>query len=118
QWTLLRARHDLIPNAVDEALRLEAPVRAFTRVAAHDHRIQDATIGAGDRILIIYGSGNRDERRYDEPDHFDITRDAKDHLGFGHGVHRCAGAYLAELEMEALLRAMVGRVTHIEVGEP
>ena len=53
-----------------------------------------------------------------EPDRFDVTRDAKDHLGFGHGVHRCAGSYLAELEMQALLQAMAARVRRIEIGEP
>ena len=118
QWARLRANHELIPGAVDEALRLEAPVRAFTRLAVKDYSVDGTTIAAGDRVLILYASGNRNERRYAEPDRFDVTRDAKDHLAFGHGVHRCAGAYLAELEMEALLRAMVVRVAHIEVGEP
>ena len=118
QWDLVRGNHELIPRAVDEALRLEPPVRAFSRVATEDYDVDGTTIPAGDRVLVLYASANRDERRYADPDRFDVTRDAKDHLGFGHGVHRCAGGYLAELEMQSLLRAMAARVRHIEVGEP
>ena len=118
QWQLLRSNHELIPGAVDEALRRNAPVRAFTRFAREDYEVDGSVIPAGERVLVLFGSGNRDERRYPDPDRFDITRDAKDHLGFGLGVHRCAGAFLAELEMESLLAAMVRRVERIEVGEP
>jgi cytochrome P450 len=119
QWERVRASPDeLIPRAVDEALRFEAPIRAFTRRAVEDYDVEGTRIAAGDRVLIIFASANRDERRYTDPDHFDVTRDARDHLSFGYGVHRCAGAYLAELEMQSLLRAMVTRVRQIEVGEP
>lgn len=116
QWDLVRAHADLVPRAVDEALRHETPVRAFSRLAAADHDVDGTTIPAGDRVLVVFGSANRDERRYPDPDRFDVTRDAKDHVGFGHGVHRCAGAFLAQLEMQSLLRAMASRVRRIEVG--
>lgn len=118
QWNLVRNDPALVPRAIHEALRLESPVRAFTRVAVEEYAVDGTVIPAGDRVLIMYAAANRDERRYPEPDRFDVTRDAKDHLGFGHGVHRCAGSYLAELEMESLLRAMAARVRRIEVGEP
>ncbi len=118
QWQLVRTNHELIPCAIDEALRLEAPVRAFSRLAVEDYDADGMTIPAGDRVLVIYASACRDERHYAGPDRFDVMRDAKDHLAFGTGVHRCAGAYLALLEMQALLRAMVTRVRHIEVSEP
>jgi len=118
QWELVRANHELIPRAVHEALRIGSPVRAFSRFAVADHDADGTMIGAGERVLILYASGNRDERRYADPDRFDVTRDAKDHLGFGQGVHRCAGGYLAQLELESLLRAMVARVGHIEVADP
>lgn len=118
QWELVRARPDLVPRAVDEALRFEAPVRAFSRLAAADHHVDGTTIPGGSRVLVLFASANRDERRYADPDRFDVTRDAKDHVGFGHGVHRCAGAFLAQLEMQSLLRAMAARVSRIEVGEP
>lgn len=118
QWDLVRRDPSWIPRAIQEALRLESPIRAFSRFAAQDYDAGGTVIPAGDRVLILYGSANRDERRYPDPDRFDITRDAKDHVAFGHGVHRCAGSYLAELEMESLLRAMAARVARIEIGEP
>jgi cytochrome P450 len=118
QWSLVRSHPQHIPGAVDEALRFEAPVRAFTRAAAVDYDVDGTRITAADRVLVLFGSANRDERHYADPDRFDVTRNAKDHFGFGHGVHRCAGAYLAQLEMHALLRAMVTRVERIEIGEP
>jgi cytochrome P450 len=118
QWERVRADPALIPRAIHEALRLESPVRAFSRLAIADYDVDGTVIPAGDRVLVMYGAANRDERRFADPDRFEVTRDARDHLGFGHGVHRCAGSYLAELEMEALLRAMAARVGHIEIGEP
>jgi cytochrome P450 len=66
----------------------------------------------------MFGSANRDERRYADPDRFDVARDARDHLAFGHGVHRCAGGHLAQLELESLVRALARRVRRIEVGDP
>lgn len=118
QWDLIRREPTLVPRAIHEALRLESPVRAFTRLAVADYDVGGTVIPAGDRVLVIYGAANRDERRYPEPDRFDVTRDAKDHLGFGHGVHRCAGSYLAELEMQSLLRAMTVRIQRIDVADP
>ena len=118
QWDLVRGDPARIPRAVDEALRFEAPVSAFSRLAIADYDAGGTTIPAGDRVLILYASANRDERHFADPDRFDVTRDAKDHVGFGHGVHRCAGGYLAELEMQSLLRAMAARVQRIQVYEP
>ena len=118
QWARVRADPELIPRAIDEALRLEPPVRAFSRFAVADYAVGDVTILAGDRVLILFAAGNRDERHYADPDRFDVTRDARDHLGFGHGVHRCAGSHVAQLEMQSLLRAMVTRVATIEVDAP
>src|SRR5262249_15335796 len=118
QWELVRADRALVPAAVNEALRFEAPVRAFTRFAAKAYHADGVAIAEGERVLVLFGSANRDERRYADPDRFDVTRDARDHLGFGHGVHRCAGGHLAQLELGSLLRALAARVRRIEVGEP
>jgi len=118
QYAKVRAQPELIPAAVHEALRCESPVRAFTRYVAAPYRVDDVEIPAGARVLILYGSANRDERRYEDPERYDVTRDAADHLAFGHGVHRCAGGHLGQLELESLLAAVVRRVRHIEVGEP
>jgi len=116
QYERVRSDPALIPAAVHEALRLGSPVRAFTRFAATDYVAGDVVIPKGDRVLVLFASANRDERRYAAPDRFDATRDARDHVAFGHGVHRCAGGHLAQLELESLLRAVVARVRRIEVG--
>jgi cytochrome P450 len=118
QYEEVRAHPELIPSAVHEALRFEAPVRAFTRLAVTRYQAGEVSIPEGERVLLCYGAANRDERHYAEPDRFDVTRDARDHLAFGHGVHRCAGGHLAQLELESLLRALVSRVRRIEVGPP
>jgi cytochrome P450 len=118
QWEMLRREPERIPATVHEALRYEAPVRAFSRFAVADYDVDGTIIPKGSRALILYASANRDDRVFENPDRFDITRDAKGHLGFGFGVHRCAGAHLAQLEMEALLRALVARVRTIDVSEP
>jgi cytochrome P450 len=118
QYAKLRTDASLIPAVVHEVLRFESPVRGFSRLAVAPYEAGDVSIAVGERVLVLFGSANRDERRYPDPDRFDITRDARDHLGFGHGVHRCAGGHLAQLELEALLGALVARVRRIEVGEP
>ncbi len=118
QYARVRQDPARIPAAVNEALRVGSPVRGFTRVAAAPYDAGGVVIPAGERVLILYGAANRDERRYPDPDRFDVTREARDHLAFGQGVHRCAGGHLAQLELESLLRAVVARVERIEVGEP
>jgi cytochrome P450 len=118
QYERVRADPEAVPGAVHEALRFESPVRAFTRYAVSDYDAGGVVIPKGERALILYGSANRDERRYADPDRFDVGRDARDHVAFGYGVHRCAGGFLAQLEMEALLRALTAHVRTIEVGEP
>ena len=100
------------------AIRLESPIRAFTRVAARDCEIDGAPVPAGARLLVLYASANRDERRWKDPERFDVEREAQTHLGFGFGAHICAGMHLARLEMTALLKALASRVERFELGEP
>jgi cytochrome P450 len=118
QWEILKNNHDLIPNAVNEVVRYESPLRAFSRKARRETRVGDTRIPAGSRVLVIYASANRDENEWDRPDTFDIRRDANRQLGFGHGAHACAGQGLARLETEAMLRALVERVDRIELTSP
>lgn len=118
QWDLVREDPALIPNAINEALRLESPVRGFTRHLAADATIGDLTIPRESRVLLLYASANRDERKWQEPERFDVKRRANDHLGFGNGRHMCAGLHLARLEMTALLEVLVERVAGFEIGEP
>ena len=115
QWDLLRADPTLIPHAINEAIRVESPVRGFTRVATADHRIDEVALPRGARVLMLFGSANRDERKWTDPERFDITRKPSDHLGFGFGIHSCVGMNLARLEMRCLLEAMIPRVARIDV---
>ncbi|MFM9865326.1 MAG: cytochrome P450 [Micropepsaceae bacterium] len=108
----------LIANAVYESVRLASPIRGFTRFAAEDFELGGVTIPKGARALVLFASGNRDERKYANPDAFDVTRNARDNVAWGHGPHVCVGMHLARLEMECLLRALVQQVDRIEVGEP
>jgi cytochrome P450 len=117
QWQALRARPAAIPNAINEVVRLESPVQAFSRLVTEDTKWGDQSLPRGARVLLLYGSANRDERRWDQPERFDIGRANTDHIGFGHGVHSCAGANLARLEMTALLTAMIARIEEIRIDE-
>ncbi len=118
QWEILKGDRELIPNAVNEIIRYESPLRAFSRKAVQDTMISGAKIRAGARVLVIYASANRDEREWDRPEVFDVRRDANRQLGFGHGSHACAGQGLARLETTAMLRALVERVDRIELTAP
>ena len=118
QWAQVQARPALIPSAVLETLRRDAPIRWFSRVAATDYEVDGAVVPQGARVMLLYGCANRDERRYAEPDRFDVTRDARDHLAWGTGAHMCAGMHLARLEMEVLLEALVEAGVSLEAGEP
>jgi len=115
QWDLLRAEPTLIPHAINETLRVESPVRGFSRVATADHRIDEIALPRGSRVLMLFGSANRDERKWTDPERFDITRKPSDQLGFGFGIHSCVGMNLARLEMRCLLEAMIPRVARIGV---
>jgi cytochrome P450/ferredoxin-NADP reductase len=119
QWDLIRARPELIPNAVEEVVRLSSPIRAFTRYTAEDSEIAGVKIPQGKRVLVMFASANRDARKFADPDRFDVTRDVHDHLGFGTGVHMCMGMHLARLEMVSLLQSLSRRVKRIRLdGEP
>ena len=118
QWALLQREPARIKAAVLEGVRHSSVIRWFARVAATDQQIDGVPVAAGQRVLLLYGSANRDERRYKEPDRFDITRDARDHLAWGSGPHMCAGMHLARVEMEVLLEALLARNATLHAGEP
>lgn len=116
QWQLLRDEPGRAKGALNEALRLESPIRCFTRVARVDTEVAGVAVAAGSRIMLSFASANRDERRWDDPERFDITREAAGHLAFGHGEHACVGMGLARLEGAAVLGSLVGRVATIELA--
>jgi len=117
QWDKLRANPSMIPNAVNEAIRLESPIQGFSRVLTDDFSVEDQRLHKGARVLVMYASGNRDERRWEDPERFDITRRANEQLGFGHGIHMCMGANLARMEISALLSALIPRVERFELHQ-
>ena len=117
QWDLVRADRSLIPSAVNEVLRIEPPVQRFTRSTTRDAELAGAVLPAGARVAVLFGSANRDERRFSDPDRFDVTRNPTDHLSFGRGVHRCVGANLAQEEMRAVLDALADRVERFGLRE-
>jgi cytochrome P450 len=118
QWDLLRENPARVKNAFNEAIRLESPISCFSRVATVAAELGGVEVPEGARMLVMYASANRDERRWDRADEFDITREVSSHLGFGHGVHACAGMGLARMEGIAVLSALVARVEKIELGTP
>ncbi|MDQ1492734.1 MAG: hypothetical protein QOJ23_5248 [Actinomycetota bacterium] len=118
QWDLVRNDPGMINAAIDETLRLESPIQIFGRVTARDYEADGAVIPTGQRVALLIGSGNRDERHYPDPDTFDIRRPAEDHLSFGHGIHNCPGANLARLEMQAVVKALLKYARQLEPGQP
>lgn len=120
EFAKLKANPELIPNMVSEIIRWQTPLAHMRRVATQDVKLHGQTIKKGDRVLMWYASGNRDERKFENPDQFIINRsDARNHMAFGYGVHRCMGNRLAELQLRILWEELLKRFDDIEVvGEP
>ncbi len=105
-----------IPDAVEETLRFEGSTQLMARTLTHAVELHGERMSAGDKVLLLLGSGNRDERVWREPDVFDIDRPwPTHHLGFGHGIHVCLGAALARLEMRISLEEFLGRSPRYEI---
>lgn len=109
QLALLRENPAALPNAVEEILRYIAPPETTTRFATAEVEIGGVPIPPYSTVLIAGGAANRDPARFPDPDRFDITRDTRGHLTFGHGIHFCLGRPLARLEGEVALRAVFDR---------
>ncbi|MDB5406191.1 MAG: putative cytochrome, partial [Rhodospirillales bacterium] len=122
QWQLLRADPKLVRGAFQEAIRLESPVQTFFRTTTRQAEIAGAQIPEGEKIITFLGAANRDPRRWDDPDRYDVTRKTTGptgHVGFGSGIHMCVGQLLGALEGEMLLTALAEKVGAIEAaGEP
>jgi cytochrome P450 len=120
EFRKLKAKPELIPNMVSEIIRWQTPLANMRRVATQDVELRGQTIKKGDRVLMWYASGNRDERKFENPDQLIIDRkDARNHISFGYGIHRCMGNRLAELQLRILWEELLKRFENIEVvGEP
>jgi cytochrome P450 len=109
-----------VSNAFNETLRLESPIRSFSRVTTASVEVGSVSIPADARVVILFAAANRDERCFDRPDEFDVTRsNAGEHLGFGLGTHSCPGQGLARIEAHALLEALADQAESLTLaGEP
>jgi cytochrome P450 len=119
QLDKVRADLSLIPGLVEECVRWVAPVKHFMRAASRDTELRGVQISAGDRLMLCYPSGNRDEDIFDNPDTFDITRKPNRHISFGYGPHMCLGQHVAKIEMRILFEELLPRLKSVELaGDP
>jgi cytochrome P450 len=119
QWTVLRENPALIRGAFEEVLRFEAPVQSFFRTTTKATEMSGVRISDGEKVLLLFAAANRDPRRWDKPDMFDVRRRATGHMTFGTGIHGCVGQAVARLESEAIFAALVRRVASFELtGKP
>jgi cytochrome P450 len=107
----------LVPGAIEETLRYDAPIQIVFRTALRDAEIAGARIPAGATVAPLLGSANRDERRFPDPDRFDVARGPQGHVGFGFGKHFCLGASLARLEARVALEALAPELARLERSE-
>lgn len=118
QWDLLR-RPGAAAAAAEEVLRWSTPINFHRRTATRDVELRGRRIRRGDKLGMYYASANRDERVFDHPPTFDVTRRRNDHLTFGKaGPHFCLGASLARLELRLLLEELAARVGGVELAGP
>lgn len=115
QWAILRDDPKLARAAFEETLRYDSPVQTFFRTTTRPVEIEGITLGEGEKLLMFLGAANRDPRRWDNPDKFDIQRKATGHVGFGSGIHGCVGQMIARLEAEVILNALTKRVHTLEL---
>src|SRR5271163_4041413 len=118
QRRLLIDNPDLISGAVDEFLRLTTPAQALARTVTRDVTIDDTTVPAGRRVLLVYGSGNRDERQFgSDAGELDVRRRPRNILTFSHGAHHCLGAAAARMQSRVALTELLSRCSDFEVDE-
>jgi len=114
----LVADPSLIPNAVEEILRYDMPVQFNARTLTADVTLHGVTAPKGARVVVMFGSANRDERQFEDPDTFDVGRRITRHLGFGQGIHQCIGAPLARLEAKLALERFLARIPDYDLDGP
>ncbi|WP_067688918.1 cytochrome P450 [Nocardia jejuensis] len=116
QFELLQSKPNLLPNAIEEVLRYRSPAQIVFRWTARDVEVHGQMIPAGKTVLVMIGSANRDPKQFDEPERFDITRRANQHIAFGHSNHFCLGASLTRLEAKIGLTVLFERACDIELA--
>ncbi len=118
RWEAVRDDRDLLPSAIEEMLRWVSPIKNMARTATADVELEGQPIAAGDKLLLLYSSANRDEAVFEDPFRFDIGRSPNEHVAFGFGPHFCLGANLARLELRVVLEQLLDRLPGLTlVGE-
>lgn len=112
----LRRHRQLLPGAIEEMLRWVTPIRDFNRTATVDVELHGATIRAGQNVLLLYPSANRDESVFEDPETFDIHRSPNDHVAFGFGAHLCLGHRLARAEVLAMVDRILDRLPDLRLA--
>jgi cytochrome P450 len=117
---LARIRDDLslAPAFINESLRWASPVKHFMRTALAPYTLRGREINVGDRLMLLYQSGNRDADIFDEPDVFDVDRHPNRHIAFGYGPHMCIGMHLAKQELRIMLEELLPKIESIELTGP
>jgi len=119
EWQRLRADRSLLKPAFDEVLRWESPVQTFFRTTTRAVEVAGVRVPEGAKVLLFLGAANRDPRKWQEPERFDVTRKPMGHVALGSGIHVCVGQLVARLEAEVLFEALADRVQAFELlGEP
>jgi cytochrome P450 len=117
EWLKVRELPSRIPAAINEIVRIEAPIQSFSRLLTRNYDTDDITLPVGSRAIVFYGAANRDERKFPDPHRFDVTRGSAEHMAFGWGPHMCVGQHLAKLEMSAIFCALATRVKQFRIQQ-
>jgi cytochrome P450 len=115
QLEAVRRDRSLVPLAIEEALRWEAPITFETRLSVRDTVVDGVAIAAGSMIDVVIGSANRDPGRFENPDDFNVRRKPERHMSFAYGAHVCLGQHLARLEMARALNALLDRFPRLRL---
>jgi len=119
QWQLLRENPALARSAFEEVIRYDGPIQTFFRTTTKAVDVGGVALGAGEKVLLFLAAANRDPRKWEHADRFDIRRQAIGHVGFGNGIHGCVGQAVARMEGEIILTSLAKQVESIELsGEP
>jgi cytochrome P450 family 142 subfamily A polypeptide 1 len=118
EWERLRADRSLLPTAVEEMLRWVSPIKNMSRTVVEDTTFGGKDMRAGEKVLLLYPSANRDEQVFDDPFRFDVGRTPNEHVAFGHGNHFCLGNALARVEIRALVDRLLDRLPDLELVTP
>ena len=116
QFALLAAEPERRQLGIEEMLRWVSPIKNMARTATRDVELHGRTISKGQKLLLLYPSANRDERNFEEPERFDVTRTPNDHMAFGFGAHFCLGNRLARLELATMLDRLVERLPDLALA--